>query len=152
MVDYAWDDTHAACAACISVVAGICGSPGFGEDGGPATSTEITWPIDVALDAADNMYIAGERATLLHYSIVSTHCISAGAWQFSACHTCKIAVQKICTDCKLCLMQFWRTTLGRIALAGESTSCRTDLLGAVGVALGIYHTYIIQRKNVSNNH
>ena len=41
----------------ISTVAGN-GIPGFGGDGGPATSAMLSLPADVAVDAKDNFYIA----------------------------------------------------------------------------------------------
>jgi hypothetical protein len=60
--DYAWDDTHAACAACISVVAGETGEGGWSGDGGLAINAQLNWPIDVTVDASGNLYIAGGRA------------------------------------------------------------------------------------------
>ena len=41
----------------ISTVAGD-GTPGFGGDGGPAVAAQLSFPRDVALDAAGNLYIA----------------------------------------------------------------------------------------------
>ena len=43
-------------AGVISTVAGD-GTQGFGGDGGPATAAQLSFPIDVALDGADNLYI-----------------------------------------------------------------------------------------------
>jgi len=37
---------------------GIAGIGGFSGDGGPATSAELDWPFDVALDAAGGLFIA----------------------------------------------------------------------------------------------
>ena len=41
----------------ISTIAG-CGEKGFGGDGGPATKAKFNQPHSIALDAADNLYIA----------------------------------------------------------------------------------------------
>ncbi len=43
-------------AGVITTVAGD-GTQGFGGDGGPATAAQLSFPIDVALDGADNLYI-----------------------------------------------------------------------------------------------
>ena len=43
-------------AGVISTVAGD-GTQGFGGDGGPAVAAQLSFPIDVALDGADNLYI-----------------------------------------------------------------------------------------------
>jgi hypothetical protein len=42
----------------IATVAGVCGSPGFAGDEGPATEAQLNKPGGVALDAAGNLYIA----------------------------------------------------------------------------------------------
>jgi sugar lactone lactonase YvrE len=42
----------------IATVAGLCGSPGFAGDGGPATEARLTKPGGIALDTAGNLYIA----------------------------------------------------------------------------------------------
>jgi hypothetical protein len=42
----------------ISTFAGTPGSCGYGGDGGAATSAELNLPVDVALDASGNLYIA----------------------------------------------------------------------------------------------
>jgi sugar lactone lactonase YvrE len=42
----------------IATAAGVCGTPGFAGDGGPATGAKLDRPGGVALDAAGNLYIA----------------------------------------------------------------------------------------------
>jgi YD repeat-containing protein len=42
----------------ITTVAGVCGSPGFAGDGGPAGAAALDRPAGVALDIAGNLYIA----------------------------------------------------------------------------------------------
>jgi len=42
----------------IATVAGVCGSPGFAGDDGPATQAQLNKPGGIALDTAGNLYIA----------------------------------------------------------------------------------------------
>ena len=42
----------------ITSVAGLAGHFGYSGDGGPATSAQLSWPKDIALDAVGNLYIA----------------------------------------------------------------------------------------------
>ncbi len=42
----------------INTIAGCCASPGFGGDGGPATSAQLSSPTDVFVDGGGNIFIA----------------------------------------------------------------------------------------------
>ena len=42
----------------VSVIAGTPRNPGYGGDGGPAVEAQLSYPADVALDHAGNVYIA----------------------------------------------------------------------------------------------
>ncbi len=42
----------------VSVIAGTPRNPGYGGDGGPAVEAQLSYPADVALDHAGNIYIA----------------------------------------------------------------------------------------------
>jgi uncharacterized protein (TIGR03437 family) len=56
-------DTHNYCVRkiatnrAITTVAGICGTPGFSGDNGPATKANLNYPTGVAVDGAGNIYI-----------------------------------------------------------------------------------------------
>ena len=48
----------------LTTVAGI-GAAGYSGDGGPATSAQLYWPYDVAVDGAGNLYIADQENNLI---------------------------------------------------------------------------------------
>jgi sugar lactone lactonase YvrE len=68
-----------------TVVAGT-GSPGFGGDGGPATSAALSYPSSVALDAAGNLYVAdgyNHRIRKVSPDGIITHVAGTGTGGFS---------------------------------------------------------------------
>jgi hypothetical protein len=59
-------------AATISTIAGTAGSCGFAGDGGKATSADISSPIGVAVDSADNVYIGDDSNCVVREVTKST--------------------------------------------------------------------------------
>jgi sugar lactone lactonase YvrE len=55
---------------------GMCGAPGgYGGDNGPATSAQLYWPFGIAVDAANNLYIAdsyNERIRKVSGGVIAT--------------------------------------------------------------------------------
>ncbi len=62
----------------ITTVAGT-GSPGYTGDGGPATSAELSGPIQIAVDAAGNIFIADQDNHVVRKVTASTGIISTVA-------------------------------------------------------------------------
>ena len=56
----------------IQSVAGTPGTCGFSGDGGPATSSQLCYPSDVAVDASGNLFIADTQNGLLREVLAST--------------------------------------------------------------------------------
>src|SRR5208282_4612869 len=63
----------------ITTIAGTPGISGYTGDNGPATSAQLTLPLDVALDAAGDIYIADPNASVVRRVDASTKIITTVA-------------------------------------------------------------------------
>lgn len=74
----AWDG--AACVACVSVIAGVTGEIGCSGEG-LANESRLNGPTSVSVDAAGNVYIAGEpgKAAMHPYASVVWDCSSGSS-------------------------------------------------------------------------
>ena len=59
--------------------------PGSSGDGGPATSASLSNPRGVALDSADNLYIADSEHFRIRMVVAGTISAVAGTWSVQRC-------------------------------------------------------------------
>jgi sugar lactone lactonase YvrE len=142
----------------ITTVAGVQGSCGFNGNGAPATSYELSYPEQVAVDSANNVLVADFSNAMIRKLTVSTGAISTVAGNGGSASYCTngtaatscsfygsvaVAVDSsediFLTDYNICVVYEVIASTGKIkTVAGTNGSCGYSGDGGAATAAEIY--------------